>query len=105
MGRSKVSSESKVLDNVSKEIILSRDIQTLRRSITNLKQGNKIKNDEDKYTTEQRENQREPPSTYQEFLRIRKQPDDETPEHWIQRRNPHKATRPITYKLAKKTSN
>eukprot|EP00924_Labyrinthula_sp_SR-Ha-C_P014858 snap_masked-scaffold_9-processed-gene-0.21-mRNA-1 protein AED:1.00 eAED:1.00 QI:0/-1/0/0/-1/1/1/0/784 len=65
IGKSRFSSESKILDNVSKQIILSRDIRTLRRSMTNLKQGNKIKNDEDKYATEQGKSQSEPPSTYQ----------------------------------------
>eukprot|EP00924_Labyrinthula_sp_SR-Ha-C_P004861 augustus_masked-scaffold_1-processed-gene-14.40-mRNA-1 protein AED:1.00 eAED:1.00 QI:0/0/0/0/1/1/2/0/672 len=105
IGKSRLLSESKILDNVSKQIILSRDIRTLGRSSTNIKHNNKKGNNEENSKTEREKSRIDPPSKYQDFLNIRKEDDVELPEHWQQRRNPQRAARPITYKLAKKTSN
>eukprot|EP00924_Labyrinthula_sp_SR-Ha-C_P012300 snap_masked-scaffold_10-processed-gene-2.34-mRNA-1 protein AED:1.00 eAED:1.00 QI:0/-1/0/0/-1/1/1/0/116 len=85
--------------------MLSRDIRTLRRSSTNIKYNNKKGNNEENSKIEQEKSRIDPPSTYQNFLNIRKEDDVELPEHWLQRRNPQRAALPKTYKLAKKTSN
>eukprot|EP00924_Labyrinthula_sp_SR-Ha-C_P016254 augustus_masked-scaffold_52-processed-gene-1.22-mRNA-1 protein AED:1.00 eAED:1.00 QI:0/-1/0/0/-1/1/1/0/1020 len=106
LGKSTVSSESNVLDDITRKVITTREIRNLKRGTTS---GKRPKTTDENNKENQRQNkparQYQETATYQQFMDIRTEKNNEMPHHWIQRRNPNRTARPRSYKLARKTEN